>query len=509
METREAAAPLPEIQGPPQAAASLRIGELIGGKYRISRFLAEGGMGVVYEAQHEIVRRRFAVKFLRPDYARRREFLGRFQREAEAAGALESEHIASAVDFGVTADGSPFIVMEYLVGEDLASLLTREGPLPLERAADLCVQACHGAEAAHAAGILHRDLKPKNLFIGRREDGSDLLKILDFGVAKLAPLRYDHATTDTGTVMGTPAYMSPEQARGEKTLDARSDVYALGAILFEILSRQLPHPGDSPNAILHHIATRPAVSLADAAPGLPAALVETVDRALAADPGARPPSASALASGLASFAKRKVWPERPNPALASGHPGVETDSSPDPSFAKAGGAKAGRAPHRGRRRTVLLAAAVALVAGAAVVVLRGRSPQPGSGSAGQSPASPSRLDVPPPISRKGPAAGGGPGQPAAVAVPVPSPSAAAPAAPSPSDTAERAPVRPAAPERTEASGHPHGRPRRRPIQRSEAASVQRSEAASPPSAHDEPDSAPANNAGLRGSFEEWNPYAHP
>jgi tRNA A-37 threonylcarbamoyl transferase component Bud32 len=516
-ETREAAGPLPEVQGPPQAIASLRIGELVGGKYRISRFLAEGGMGVVYEAQHEIVRRRFAVKFLRPDYARRREFLGRFQREAEAAGALESEHIASAVDFGVAADGSPFIVMEYLVGEDLASLLAREGPLPLERAADLCVQACHGAEVAHAAGILHRDLKPKNLFIGRREDGSDLLKILDFGVAKLAPLRYDHATTDTGTVMGTPAYMSPEQARGEKALDARSDVYALGAILFEILSRQLPHPGDSPNAILHHIATRPAVSLADAAPGLPSALVETVDRALAADPGARPPSASALASGLAPFAKRQVWPERPNLELASGHAGVEAEPSPDPSFGKAGGVKAGRARHRGWRRGVLLAAAAALVAGAVVVVLRGRSPQPvpkamtwkpwegfqtfpRSGSAGQGPASPSRLDIPPPIPGEEPAVGAGPGQPA-TAVPPPSPSAAAPAAPGPSDTAERAPARPAAPERTEASGHPHGRPRRRPIQRSEAASA--------PSAHDEPDSAPARNAGLRGSFEEWNPYAHP
>lgn len=304
--SRPVPAPGPQ---PSHTWAPVRVGELVGGKYRITRLIAEGGMGVVYEAQHAIVKRRFAVKFLRPDLADKRESLGRFQREAEAAGGLESEHIASVVDFGITMDGSAFIVMEYLVGEILADLLKREGPLPVERATDLCIQACHGAETAHAAGIVHRDLKPHNLFVCRRDDRTDLLKILDFGIAKLEAPRHEHASTQTGSLLGTPAYMSPEQARGEKTIDLRTDVYSLGAILFEMLSGQLPHPGDSPNSVLYHISTQAPVSLATVAPELPAPLAQLVDRAVASAPDARPRSAKALAVELGRFAKRETWPE--------------------------------------------------------------------------------------------------------------------------------------------------------------------------------------------------------
>lgn len=291
----------------PHTWAPIRVGELVGGKYRISRLVAEGGMGLVYEAQHTIVKRRFAVKFLRPDLADKRESLGRFQREAEAAGSLESEHIASVVDFGITPEGSAFIVMEFLVGESLAVLLKREGPLPVERATDLCIQACHGAETAHAAGIVHRDLKPHNLFVCQRDDGTDLLKILDFGIAKLEEIRHEHASIQTGSLLGTPAYMSPEQARGEKTIDQRSDVYSLGAILFQMLSGELPHPGESPNSVLYHISTEPAVSLTTVAPDLPKALATLVDSALASAANARPQSARAFAAELARFSKREAW----------------------------------------------------------------------------------------------------------------------------------------------------------------------------------------------------------
>jgi serine/threonine-protein kinase len=426
---------------------------LVGGKYRISRFLAQGGMGVVYEAQHAIVKRRFAVKFLRSDYARRREFLGRFQREAEAAGALESEHIASAVDFGIAADGSPYLVMEYLVGEDLASLLVREARLPLERAADLCVQACHGADAAHVAGILHRDLKPKNLFIGRREDGTDLLKILDFGIAKLSPIRQDNTTTDTGTVMGTPAYMSPEQSRGERALDPRSDVYALGAILYEMLSGQLPHPGDSPNAILHHISTRPGISLAVVAPGLPMALVETVDRTLATDPGVRPQSAMALALSLAPFAKRQVWPEWPGRESATSQAGESPAPSVAPSPARAGAANPAR-----RRRGALLAATAALVAGlVAAAVLWSRSPK----------TEPKSMDIPPPTHTEPLSAGAEPTLRPAMAEPVSPPSlGVVPAPPSPPVVVGQgqATTKPSPAKRARASGRPSGRPIERPAE---------------------------------------------
>ena len=288
--------------------AAARVGELVGGKYRIVRLLAQGGMGVVYEAQHTVVRRRFAVKFMRRDLAERRDILTRFQREAEAAGALESEHVAAAVDFGIAEDGAPYIVMEYLVGESLTALLGREGPLPAGRAADLVSQAGRGMEVAHAAGIIHRDLKPQNLFVCRRQDGTDLLKVLDFGVAKLQTIDEMNAATRTGAVVGTVAYMSPEQARGDKVVDQRSDVYALGAILYELCSARKPHPGESHNAILHHIATQPAVPLESLAPDLPAGFLAIVAGALAADPAARPPSAGALVAALAPFARREVWP---------------------------------------------------------------------------------------------------------------------------------------------------------------------------------------------------------
>ena len=284
-----------------------RIGELVGSKYRIVRMLAEGGMGVVYEAHHTVVRRRFAVKFLRPDLAERRDILTRFQREAEAAGALESEHIAASVDFGIVPDGTPYIVMEYLVGESLAALLEREGRLPVARAADLVAQAGRGIQIAHGSGIIHRDLKPQNLFVCRRQDGTDLLKILDFGVAKLQAIDEMNASTRTGTVLGTVAYMSPEQARGDKIVDQRSDVYALGAILYELVSQKKPHPGESHNAVLHHIATQAAVPLESVQPELPQAFVEIVARSLSSDPATRPPSAEALAEALASFSERTVW----------------------------------------------------------------------------------------------------------------------------------------------------------------------------------------------------------
>jgi serine/threonine-protein kinase len=478
-DTTKSSRPTREAEVKPQAVLEpSRIGELVGNKYRISRFLAEGGMGVVYEAQHEVVRRRFAVKFLRQDYARRREFLGRFQREAEAAGALESENIASAVDFGIAAGGSPFMVMEYLVGEDLAALLEREGRLPLERAADLCVQACHGAEAAHAAGILHRDLKPKNLFIGQREDGTDLLKILDFGIAKLAPIQYDHSITDTGTVMGTPAYMSPEHARGERMLDPRSDVYALGAILFEMLSGHLPHPGDSPNAILHHISTRPAISLATAAPSLPSTLVELVDRTLSTDPGARPQSAKALALGLAAFAKRQVWPAH-----------ASRDSTASSVVERAEpAADLGRTRHPGWRRGALVMGAIALAVAAAAAAIVSRPPKTASKSmvkAQSTATEAASADARPTL------------RPAA-AEPVSSSTAVAvPRVPPASDAVGLAPVKPPAAKRTHASGRPSERPVGRPDGKSTA---------STPVAP-----APQPEKGLMppSRFDRENPYAKP
>jgi serine/threonine-protein kinase len=398
-----------------------RLDELVGGKYRIVRFLASGGMGSVYEAQHTVVRRRFAVKFLHHELALRRELLARFQLEAEAAGALESEHVAAAVDFGIASDGAPYIVLEYLVGESLEHLLERDGCLPIERATNLVQQACRGVQAAHASGIVHRDLKPHNLFVCRREDGTDLVKVLDFGVAKLEFLEKSGAATRTGTVLGTPSYMSPEQARGEKNVDHLSDVYALGAILYELLSGKKPHPGESHNAILHHIATQPPLPLAESE--LPAALVAVVERALAGAASERPASAEELAVSLSPWARAEVWPAPKAEPSAPRHAEPSTTLPAPVELASAGAAsvpapesprsseresvappsgtpesievsrdRGSAAPERGGRSRIWLAlAAAVVVAGAALVVLpagskHGAEPDGASSAAERVPA---------------------------------------------------------------------------------------------------------------------------
>jgi endoglucanase len=346
-----------------------RLGEILAGKYRIVRFLAEGGMAAVYEAHQMVVKRRFAVKVLRADFSQRREILERFQHEAETAGHLESENIAAAVDFGISSDGSPFIVMEYLVGESLAALLARELHLPVGRAADLCVQACKGVHAAHRAGIVHRDLKPQNLFVCRREDGTDLLKVLDFGIAKLEATDSQSAVTRTGTMLGTPFYMSPEQARGDRDADHRIDVYGLGVVLYEMLSGQKPHPGESHNAILHHIATQPAVPLASLAPALPATLVEIVHRALAPDPRDRFSSARDLEQALTPFAERAVWPEANSATLLPGD-----DAAASTMIAPGEPMRA--APQGRRGRPLIASAALMACAGLAWIAYSHRTPKP-------------------------------------------------------------------------------------------------------------------------------------
>jgi eukaryotic-like serine/threonine-protein kinase len=498
-ETKDASLPVRDPEGQPSGVwEPTRLGELVGGKYRISRLLAKGGMGVVYEAQHAIVKRRFAMKFLRPDFACERESLGRFQREAEAAGVLESEHIASVVDFGITPDGSPYIVMEYLVGEGLASLLQREGRLPYERAADLCVQACRGADVAHAAGIIHRDLKPHNLFVCRRDDGTDLLKILDFGIAKLALVKHDLVSTQTGTLLGTPSYMSPEQARGERAIDLRSDVYSLGAILFEMLSGKVPHPGDSANAVLYHISTQPPVSLATVAPELPRPLIELVERALALDPSARPQSAKAFGEDAGRFAKRQAWPEPPNLRTAPFPTGASSSSH---------GAPAGEAPvpgtepvrskgHPAWTWVAVLTVATALATATAVVLSGGRMKS--NTKADREPAG-----LVSPATKERVPANSEPAPPPAPSLPT-SPVAPAPATSTRPDGPVAGQAKALAPKHVHAGGRPVGRHAERPAA---AAGENARESQGPGQAAE--GSKTAKGSFPSASFDPKNPYGSP
>lgn len=303
-------------------AGGARVGQIIADKYRLERLLGRGGMGEVYEARHVVVGRRFALKLLHPHLAQGGSAVARFLREARAAGSLENPHIAAVVDFATTSDGLPFLVMEYLEGRSLGRLLSSEGPLLVPRAVSLLLQVCRGLEAAHRAGIVHRDLKPDNLFVVKQPDGSELLKILDFGIAKLVG-EPSAQLTHSGAVLGTAFYMAPEQARGEKQVDFRVDIYALGVIAFELLSTHKPHPGDSYNAILAHILTQPPESLHSFRPGLPEGLVELVEAALAFEPAARPSSAAAWADSLSAFSGHEVsasathFDLRPSPVASS------------------------------------------------------------------------------------------------------------------------------------------------------------------------------------------------
>ena len=205
-------------------------GELVAGKFQIDRVIGQGGMGFVVAATHVHLGQRVALKFLLPAMASDRAVVERFLREARSSAQLRGEHICRVSDVGVLDAGAPYFVMELLEGQDLASMLAARGPIPVPILADYILQACLGLAEAHAAGIVHRDLKPANLFLTLRPDGTPLIKIVDFGIAK-DPTSTSFHLTRTDAVMGSPGYMSPEQLRSTRVADARSDLWALGVIL--------------------------------------------------------------------------------------------------------------------------------------------------------------------------------------------------------------------------------------------------------------------------------------
>ncbi|HEU4406130.1 MAG TPA: serine/threonine-protein kinase [Polyangiaceae bacterium] len=285
-----------------------KAGDVVAGKYVLEREIGRGGLGVVVAAQHAVLRQRVALKFLRPEFVREPEAVGRFLREAQAAARMRGEHVARVMDAGILETGEAFLVMEHLEGRDLAAALDAEGPLPVEDAVDYLLQACEAVAEAHALGIVHRDLKPANLFLTRAPDGSAFVKVLDFGLSKLAAAESRDSLTADHQVLGSPHFMSPEQMRSSRNVDARSDVWALGAVLFTLLAGQYPFEGRLLTEICAAILGGELRRLRDLRPDVPESLEAIVARCLRTAPEARYESVAALAAALEPFAPQRARP---------------------------------------------------------------------------------------------------------------------------------------------------------------------------------------------------------
>jgi eukaryotic-like serine/threonine-protein kinase len=275
------------------------VGDVLAGKYRVDRILGIGGMGMVVSATHLDLDQSVAIKFMLPAAMESAEAKQRFMREARAAGRLTSEHVCRVSDVGQFESGQPYIVMEFLQGQDLGTLLKRKGPLPVLTAVDYILQAAEGMAEAHAHGIVHRDLKPDNLFLANRVDGSQVIKVLDFGISKA------HVTgiaTKTGDIMGSPAYMAPEQMQSTRDVDERADIWSLGVILYQLISGRMPFVADTLPALCLSVIHDAPPSLASIRQDLPSGLAEVVMKCLAKDKNGRYGSVLELAKALSPYA---------------------------------------------------------------------------------------------------------------------------------------------------------------------------------------------------------------
>ena len=284
-------------------------GEVIAGKYLILRRIGQGGLAAVFAALHQQLEQRVALKMLMPQWANNEDVVSRFVREGRAATRVRSEHVVRVLDVDATPEGAPYLVLEYLEGTDLEELLAREGPQPVSRAVDWMLQACEALACAHAEGVIHRDLKPANIFLTKGADGRELVKILDFGIAKVAkridlpladsPERSE--PTDPADVMGSPHYMSPEQMQSTAQVDARADIWAMGTILHELLTGKPPFPGNSGPQVCVNVMQGLAIPISSVREGVPEGLTATVLLCLEKDPAQRFANAGELALALAAY----------------------------------------------------------------------------------------------------------------------------------------------------------------------------------------------------------------
>jgi hypothetical protein len=367
------------------ASALVAPGAIVAGKYRLDTIVGEGGMGSVWSATHTGLGQAVAIKFISKEFVTSSEALRRFDAEAKAAAQLRSRHVVQVFDNGTLEDGTPYIAMELLRGENLHGRVHRAGPVPIHEGLEILTQCCKALGRAHAAGIVHRDIKPDNIFLAQStDDEAFLVKILDFGIAKFATGPNDHGSTRTGAVLGTPLYMSPEQARGLKSIDHRTDIYSLGLVAYTIFTGNLAFSSESFGDLLLQICTAPLPSRCANAPWLPATMEAWFQRACAREPGNRFASAQEFAEALRAACDGTLRPPGVGGAMmqpgAPGDPGVRPPSvltgsgaqavsvGTDAAMSRSGQLVAGGAIPKGKGPLVALAIVV-LAGGLAVAAL--------------------------------------------------------------------------------------------------------------------------------------------
>jgi len=328
--------------------APVRSGDVLAGKYRVDRVLGVGGMGVVVAATHIQLDQRVALKFMLPSALQNEMAVERFSRESKAAVKLKSEHVARVLDVGVLESGSPYMVMEFLEGIDLHDLIHHAGgkgpPVSVDDAIDYVLQVCDAVAEAHALGIVHRDLKPRNLFLTTGNDGNSVVKVLDFGVSKVSGGANDLSLTRTTEIIGSPNYMSPEQLKASRDVDERSDIWALGCILYELLGGEVPFVAETLTQLTALVLMEAPRPLSDLRKDLPQGLVHVIGRCLEKEPTKRFPNVAALATALDPFAppqSRGLAERVRRIADASRPPGSRLAPPDRPSFRPPGDSGAG------------------------------------------------------------------------------------------------------------------------------------------------------------------------
>jgi serine/threonine-protein kinase len=276
----------------------LNSGDLIQSRYRLSRLLGSGASGSVWAAKNELIDRDVALKIMRPEVAEDAVSLQRFFNEAKASGRVRSPSIVEILDLGQAEDGSPFLVFELLEGEGLDEKLRRENMVTAEPLLEMLVGVARALEQAHGLGIIHRDLKPANIFVTKGPNGTQVAKILDFGISKVFDTGHNFTLTRTGTVVGSPAYMSPEQAAGREDIDGRADVWSLGVVMYEALTGTLPHQAANYNQLMVRILTQDTEPVLTRKADLPPSVCAIVDACLKRERDERTSNAGTLASQM-------------------------------------------------------------------------------------------------------------------------------------------------------------------------------------------------------------------